>query len=76
MSEINRIKELRKERGITQRRLALDLGITDSYVATLERGVRAPGFQLGKKISEYFGVSIDYMNFFDDQEDGKGKAHE
>jgi len=58
---------------MTQRQLALQLGVTDSYIATLERGVRAPGFKLGKKIADHFGVTIDYMDFFDELSEEKGE---
>ena len=38
--------------------------MTDNYISIIERGVRSPGFKLGKEIADYFGVTIDSMNYF------------
>lgn len=73
---MNRMKELREKKGLTQRQLALELGITETYVSAIERGVHIPGFKLGKKIADYFGVTIDEMNYFGDSNKGKEDKHE
>ena len=54
-----RIKELRKERGYTQERLANELGVTRSAVAMWEAGKTFPGTEMLFKIADHFNVSAD-----------------
>ena len=58
---MNRIKELRIEKGITQADLAKILKISDRAVGYYENGAREPDYNTLLKISEYFDVSIDYL---------------
>jgi transcriptional regulator with XRE-family HTH domain len=58
---MNRIKELRTEKGITQADLAKILKISDRAVGYYENGAREPDYSTLLKISEYFDVSIDYL---------------
>ena len=58
---MNRIKELRTERGITQADLAKILKISDRAVGYYENGDREPDYSTLLKIAEYFNVSIDYL---------------
>lgn len=52
------IRELRKERGLTQRDLADRLHITDRAVSKWERGLNAPDIALLEPLSELLGVSV------------------
>ena len=52
------IKELRKERDMTQKQLADLLHITDRAVSKWERGVCAPDISLLEPLAEILGVSI------------------
>lgn len=52
------IKELRKEKSMTQRELAELLHITDRAVSKWERGLCAPDIALLEPLSEALGVSI------------------
>ncbi len=52
------IKELRKERGLTQRELADALHITDRAVSKWERGLSAPDIALLEPLSDLFGVTV------------------
>ena len=52
------IRELRKERGLTQRDLAEALHITDRAVSKWERGLNAPDIALLEPLSEFLGVSV------------------
>lgn len=54
----NMIKELRKEKGMTQKDLADLLHITDRAVSKWERGLSAPDISLLEPLSEILGVSI------------------
>lgn len=57
-----RIKELRKQHGITQERFALMTGINRSYLADIEKGNRNFGFDTLERI--VFGFDITYAEFF------------
>jgi len=62
----NNLRQLREDKNIKQVVLAKDLGITNDYLSSLERGVRTPSFKLAKKIADYFGTTIDEI-FFNNQ---------
>ncbi|MCU5681279.1 helix-turn-helix domain-containing protein [Bacillus wiedmannii] len=57
----NRIRELRKERGLTLRELAEELNIPFTTLGNYERGDRHPDFDTLEKIASYFDVMIDYL---------------
>lgn len=57
-----RIKELRKQHGITQERFALMTGINRSYLADIEKGNRNFGFDTLERI--VIGFDITYAEFF------------
>lgn len=57
-----RIKELRKQHGITQERFALMTGINRSYLADIEKGNRNFGFDTLERIVNGFGIT--YADFF------------
>ena len=56
-----KIRDFRKERGITLSRLAEQLSISPSYLSAIERGVRKPSIPMLKKISEALNVSVTYL---------------
>ena len=56
-----RLKELRKKRGISQVRLALDLNTTQNSISRYETGERQADYDMLIAIADYFGVSIDYL---------------
>lgn len=58
---MNRIKELRNERGITQSDLAKLLNVSDRTIGYYENGQRDPDTNTLKILSEYFDVSVDYL---------------
>lgn len=60
METENRIKKLRVSRGITQRELAKQIGITQPALSNYESG-RTPNIEVAQKISNFFNVSIDYL---------------
>lgn len=57
-----RIKELRKQNGLTQDKFALMTGINRSYLADIEKGNRNFGFDTLVKIVNGFGVT--FSEFF------------
>ncbi|MGQ9823673.1 MAG: helix-turn-helix domain-containing protein [Desulfotomaculales bacterium] len=56
-----KIRDFRKERGITLGRLAEQLDISPSYLSAIERGIRKPSISVLKRISEALNVSITYL---------------
>jgi transcriptional regulator with XRE-family HTH domain len=49
-----RLKALREARGLTQRRLAHDLGISQNYIPAIEGGARRAGRKLQAQLTKYF----------------------
>lgn len=58
---INRFKQLRKERGMTQAELASLLFVKQQSVTNYEKGVNTPDISVLKKMAQIFEVSIDYL---------------
>lgn len=55
-----RIRELRAERGVTQKEMAAALGISTAYLSALELGQRGlPAWYLVQRIIAYFNVIWD-----------------
>ena len=63
----NRIKDLRKEKDITQDELALALGVTRQTVISLENGKYNASLQLAFKIAGYFGMKIEDIFLFQEE---------
>ena len=56
-----RLKELRKEKGISQLKLAIDLSTNQNSISRCETGERECDYAMLIKIADYFNVSIDYL---------------
>jgi DNA-binding XRE family transcriptional regulator len=57
----NRIAVLRKEKGISRKELAQEIGVNFQTVGYLEREEYNPSLDLAFRISEYFGVPVDFV---------------
>lgn len=57
----DRIKETRKNRGLTQENLAEQLDVSVEYVSQIERGIKMPSMQIFVKLVEVLDVSADYL---------------
>lgn len=55
------LKELRIERGITQKRLAQELSITVPTLSHWECNYQEPSFKDLVRLCDYFEVSADYL---------------
>ena len=55
----NRIKELRKQRGLTQNAFAEELHVCFQAVSNWERGIAPPELENLINIATYFGVLVD-----------------
>ena len=56
-----RLRELRKERNVSQQKLAQALGVSRSTVAMWETGPNQPDYETLLRIADYFEVSTDYI---------------
>ena len=56
-----RLKELRKNKNISQLKLALDLNTNQNTISRYETGEREPGIMELIKIADYFDISVDYL---------------
>ncbi len=69
-----RIKQLRKNAGMTQSELASELGISASAVGMYEQGRREPDNNTLRKLCSVFGVSVDYLIGDPETSDTKGNV--
>ena len=58
---IQRLKEIREEKGLSQRELAKLLNIDKSTVAKYETGERSPDADMIVKLADFFDVSTDFL---------------
>ena len=56
-----RLRELRKERGLSQRALAQLLHISQSTYSRYEHGQRAPSIKTVYTLARLYHVSVDYL---------------
>ena len=56
-----RLEEIRKAKGISQLKLALELNTNQNTISRYETGEREPGINELIKIADYFNISIDYL---------------
>lgn len=56
-----RLKQLRREKGLSQDRLADILGVKRPTVTSWEAGRRTPELEKARLAADFFGVSVDYL---------------
>lgn len=56
-----RLRELRKQRKISQLKLAIDLNTSQNTISRYETGAREPSLTELIRIADYFNVSTDYL---------------
>lgn len=72
-----RLKKLRKNKHLTQDKLAPELGISRSTLGMYETGKREPDFETLETIADYFNVDMNYlMGWTDDPYDWKKIGNE
>lgn len=64
----NRIEQIRKERGIRQEAFAKLMGVSRQTISSLETGRYNPSIFLAYKIAKFFGLSIEEVFIFDEEE--------
>ncbi len=55
------LRLIRKKKGYSQLKVATDLNISREALSHYETGKRSPDIEMLRTLSEYFGVSIDYL---------------
>ncbi len=55
------LKAMRKERGVSQSRLAAAVGVTQQCVSEWERGAIEPTLSALWRLADFFGTSIDIL---------------
>lgn len=65
MSEI--LKELRAEKGVSQKEVAKSLNTTDVTIGRYENGDREPKGEMLYSLAKYYDVSVDYILGYSDK---------
>ena len=66
----NRIEEIRKSKNIRQEDFARALGVSRQTISSLETGRYNPSIMLAWKIARYFGMTIEEVFIFEDEQNG------
>ena len=56
-----RLKELRKQRHISQVKIAMDLNVSQNTISRYETGEGEAGYDMLIRIADYFDISVDYL---------------
>lgn len=56
-----RLSEVRKDRGLTQKQLADLFAVSVHTISSYERGITTPDDELKIKLAAFFNVSVDYL---------------
>ena len=64
----NRLEQLRKQRGLRQEELASALEVSRQTIGSLENGRYNPSIQLAFKIARFFGLSIEDIFIYEEEE--------
>ena len=57
----DRLKQLRNERGLTQKQVAEAVGLTKNALGNYEAGIREPSIAILRQLCLFFDVSADYL---------------
>ena len=61
MKLAERLKELRKEKGVRQEQVAVAVDISMSAYCNYEQGKREPTASVLIRMADYYDVSVDYL---------------
>ena len=56
-----RLRQLRRDKHLTQAQVASRIGVTPSMVSSYETDIRLPSYEVMMRIADVFGVTVDYM---------------
>lgn len=60
-----RLRQLRRERGLTQEQLAEASDLSVDFISLLERGVNAPSFETLEALATILGVPVSDLFYFE-----------
>lgn len=70
----DRLKELRKEQNLTQEEIGELCEVGKTTISNWENNITQPPFEIVKRLAQYFGVTIDYLlNFTQEDMDNMEK---
>ena len=55
------LSELRRTAGLSQRKAAADLNISQALLSNYENGAREPGLNFVCRVCDYYNVTADYL---------------
>ena len=58
---MQRLRELREQKGISQLKLAMDLSLNQNSISRYETGEREADYKTLVALADYFRVSVDYL---------------
>lgn len=61
-----RLHQLRLDAGLTQEKLSIATGLSQTYISGIETGKRNPSIKTLDKIAKALGVSLSVITDFDD----------
>ena len=56
-----RLKQIRRDKHLTQAQVAARIGVTPSMVSSYETDIRLPSYEVLLRIADMFGVSVDFL---------------
>ena len=65
----NRLEEIRKACGLRQEELARALSVSRQTISSLEKGRYNPSILLAFKIARYFGLTIEEIFIYEEEEE-------
>ena len=68
------LSALRRQRNLSQRSAAADLGISQALLSHYENGTREPGLGFVCRVCDYYGVTSDYLLCRSDNPDAPGST--
>jgi len=71
-----RIQNLRKKRGLTQAELAEECGLSNNFIASMERGATAPSMETLDKLARVLHTDISALFDFEADASRAGKMRE
>ena len=63
---MERLKELREEKGLSQTHVAEAIGIRQQTISQYEKGITQPDIQTIKKLCDFFEVTAGYLLVFEE----------
>lgn len=73
---MNKMRELRKQAGLTMKELGKIVGVSESTISLYERGQHEPDLLTLGRIAEQLHCSVDYLLGRDDEQDTKKEPAE